>query len=397
MKPKHTNPFTATLGATPPLLVGRSDAIDDFGFALDEGPGAHERISLIIGPRGIGKTVLLNAFEDEALARGWLTLSDTATTGFVERFRSSIIQRLSQDRKQLKGLNVSILGISGGPNWDTRAIAESTYSLRNALKDLLAYKRELDRKARQEPGGVLVTLDEMHHQRSQELIEFGATIQHLIREGEDISVVMAGIPSSIRPLLSGKLNSHGDANPVTFLRRANRIELGRVSDSDVREALEEPLHSAATSWSQDALKTAVEACHGYPFMIQLVGQCSFREKERISDDGSEISIDSAQRAVATAQRKLGQLVHEPALSDLSNVDRSFLVYMAQNDGPTKISDIKARFNKTDSYVGNYRRRLLDAEMITTTGHGEVDFALPYMRDYLREHAASLIVEDFDSQ
>ncbi|WP_433913815.1 hypothetical protein [Corynebacterium marquesiae] len=132
-------------------------------------------------------------------------------------------------------------------------------------------------------------------------------------------------------------------------------------------------------------------------MIQLVGQCSFREKERISDDGSEISIDSAQRAVATAQRKLGQLVHEPALSDLSNVDRSFLVYMAQNDGPTKISDIKARFNKTDSYVGNYRRRLLDAEMITTTGHGEVDFALPYMRDYLREHAASLIVEDFDSQ
>lgn len=55
MKPKHTNPFTATLGATPPLLVGRSDAIDDFGFALDEGPGAHERISLIIGPAASGK------------------------------------------------------------------------------------------------------------------------------------------------------------------------------------------------------------------------------------------------------------------------------------------------------------------------------------------------------
>ena len=302
MKPKHTNPFTATLGATPPLLVGRSDAIDDFGFALDEGPGAHERISLIIGPRGIGKTVLLNAFEDEALARGWLTLSDTATTGFVERFRSSIIQRLSQDRKQLKGLNVSILGIGGGLNWDTRAIAESTYSLRNALKDLLAYKRELDRKARQEPGGVLVTLDEMHHQRSQELIEFGATIQHLIREGEDISVVMAGIPSSIRPLLSGKINSHGDANPVTFLRRANRIELGRVSDSDVREALEEPLHSAATSWSQDALKTAVEACHGYPFMIQLVGQCSFREKNafRMTAPKSPLTLLSEQSQLRSA-------------------------------------------------------------------------------------------------
>ena len=120
MKPKNTNPFRATFGAAPPLLVGRSDAIRDFGFALDEGPGAHERISLIIGPRGIGKTVLLNAFEDEALERGWLTLSDTATTGFVERLRSSIIQLLAKERKQLKGLNVSILGIGGGLNWPKR-------------------------------------------------------------------------------------------------------------------------------------------------------------------------------------------------------------------------------------------------------------------------------------
>lgn len=391
---KQTNPFKATLGATPPLLVGRSDAIDDFGFALDEGPGAHERISLIIGPRGIGKTVLLNAFEDEALERGWLTLSETATAGFVERLRSDIIQRLSQDRKQLQGLNVSILGVGGELNWDTQAIAESTYSLRNALKDLLAYKRELDRRALQTPGGVLITLDEMHHQHSQELIEFGATVQHLVREGEDISVVMAGIPSSIRPLLSGKLSGSGDANPVTFLRRANRIELGRVSDSDVREALEEPLRNTATPWEEDALDIAVEACHGYPFMIQLVGQCSFRENARATSTSAAISTDAAQRGVATAQRKLGQLVHEPALSDLSNVDRTFLVHMAQDDGPSKMSDLKTRFNQTDSYVGNYRRRLLDAEMIMTTGHGEVDFALPYLRDYLREHAASLIAEGF---
>ena len=62
------NPFRATLGATPPLLVGRSEAVQNFAFALDDGPGAHERISLIVGPRGIGKTVLLHAFEDTAQA-----------------------------------------------------------------------------------------------------------------------------------------------------------------------------------------------------------------------------------------------------------------------------------------------------------------------------------------
>lgn len=390
------NPFKASLGASPPLLVGRSEAIRNFAYALEDGPGAHERISLIIGPRGIGKTVLLNAFEDEAHQQGWFTLSETATSGFVERLRSDIIRRLALDRAQLKSLNVSILGIGAGVNWDTKAIAESTYSLRHALTDLLSYKRELDLKSGQQPSGVFITLDEMHHQRSDELIEFGATIQHLVREGEEIAVAMAGIPSSIKPLLSGKLKDGSNPNPVTFLRRANRIELGPVSDDDVRNALEAPLCNEAVSWEAKALDIAVSACQGYPFMIQLVGQSSFRERVVASDDTAQINSEAAARGVATARRKLGQLVHEPALSDLSDVDRTFLVYMAQDSGPSKIADIKARFGRGDSYVSNYRRRLLDAEMIVETRRGEVNFALPYLRDYLREHVTGLVAENLDA-
>lgn len=44
-------------------------------------------------------------------------LSDTATTGFVERLRSSVIQLLAKKRKPLKGLNISTLSIGGGLKW----------------------------------------------------------------------------------------------------------------------------------------------------------------------------------------------------------------------------------------------------------------------------------------
>ena len=64
--------------------------------------------------------------------------------------------------------------------------------------------------------------------------------------------------------------------------------------------------------------------------------------------------------------------------------------MARDDGPTEIADLKARFGRSDSYVSNYRRRLIDAEMIVEAGRGRIDFALPYLREYLREHAASLV-------
>lgn len=35
-----------------------------------------------------------------------------------------------------------------------------------------------------------------------------------------------------------------------------------------------------------------------------------------------------------------------------------------------------------------RLRLIASELIESTSHGYVDFALPYLRDYLREHAAA---------
>lgn len=386
MNPQR-NPFKATLGATPPLLVGRDDVVENFGHALDDGPGAHERVSLVVGPRGVGKTVLLNAFDDEAAAkRGWTVINETATTGFVQRIRNQIVRILAQNKTRVRGVQLTILGIGGGMNWESAVLDNPTYTLREALKDLFAYQREEDRRVGQPPTGVLITLDEMHHQRSEEIVEFGATIQHLVREGEEIAVAMAGIPSAIKPLLADKET----ANPVTFLRRAERIELDRVSDAAVAEALGFPLTDMGIAWDKEALAIAVKACRGYPFMIQLVGQYSFRRRE-----GNRITVAAAQSGVEMAQRKLGQLVHEPALSDLSEVDRTFLVRMAQDDGPSKTSEIAERMEVSPSYAWNYRRRLLDAEMIVETSPGEIDFSLPYLREYLREHAAALMVKPLE--
>ncbi|MBP3089268.1 ATP-binding protein [Corynebacterium sp. sy017] len=375
------NPFRATFGTTPPLLVGRDVLIKDFGFALDNGPGTHERTSLIIGARGIGKTVLLNAFEDCAEQRGWRIIDETATPGFVDRIRDRIIKILASDKKTLTGLNLTIFNLGLGLNWETRALHETTYTLRDAIEDLLVYQHSIDKKMKQEPTGLLITLDEIHHLRRDEVFDFSATIQHIMRREGEIAVAMAGIPSAIRPLLA----SDNDANPVTFLRRANRIVLEKVSDAEVRVALNDPVKELGVEWDQTALKYAVKACAGYPFMIQLVGQAAFHMRENQS-----ISVEAAEQSIQRARRKLGQLVHEPALSDLSYTDRAFLACMAQDDGPSQLTDIAQRLGKTAQYISNYRRRLINAEMITPTANkGEIDFSLPYLRDYLREYAVDL--------
>ena len=64
------NPFHASFGTSPPLPVGRDGVIADFRLGLEKGPGAHERISLLVDVGGIGKTALLNELEDTAKDAG---------------------------------------------------------------------------------------------------------------------------------------------------------------------------------------------------------------------------------------------------------------------------------------------------------------------------------------
>ena len=80
-----TNPFAASFGVDPRLLVGRDGLLAEFAEALDDGPGATGRATLYTGARGTGKTVMLNAVEDLARTRGWLVISETATAGFATR------------------------------------------------------------------------------------------------------------------------------------------------------------------------------------------------------------------------------------------------------------------------------------------------------------------------
>ena len=91
------NPFKPTFGATPPLLAGRDDLIDEFADALAEGPGASARASLYTGARGAGKTVMLNAVQDAAQAGGWLVVSETATRGLIERLTQSRLRELLRE------------------------------------------------------------------------------------------------------------------------------------------------------------------------------------------------------------------------------------------------------------------------------------------------------------
>ena len=367
------NPFRPTFGVTPPLLAGRDAEILAFGDALDAGPGAPGRATLYTGLRGIGKTVMLNEAETQARQRGWVVVSETAVPGLVDRLTA---HRLSETAAQLEmastGRKVTAVALPfhlGGITWQPPTV-EDRPDLRAQLSALTDYLAD-------HGTGLLLTVDELHRADRAGLRELAATVQHCFREERPIAFAGAGLPAAIADLLNDDV--------LTFLRRADRYHLGAVDPADVADALQTPLGTAGYTITDSALQIATAGTGGYPFLIQLIG---FWICKLADTAAALIDETTAAAGVHAARRRLGSLIHEPALRDLSHVDRTFLAAMAVDDGPSRMADVAARLAADANYASQYRLRLIAADMIYPAGHGRVDFTLPYLRDYLREHVAT---------
>lgn len=369
-----TNPFKPSFGVSPPLLAGRDNLIEEFADGLDDGPGSPSRATLYTGARGSGKTVMLNAVEDQARRRGWIVISETAAPGLVERLTRrrlpEVLRSFDPDAVQRRMTRVTAPFTGGGGlAWETLDAHVAEADLRSQiglLTDLLA----------ENGTGLLITVDEIHRQQIAELRELATTVQHAFREERELAFAGAGLTAAVSDVLSDDV--------LTFLRRADRHHLGRVPFDEVRRALREPIVAAGRAPSDAALEVMAEGTRGYPFLIQLVGAQSWRVRR----NAREITREDGEEGVAQARRRLGSLVYEPALDEASDVDKSFLLAMSRDDGASRIVDVIERLGITRSYASVYRRRLIDAELIEPAGRGRVDFALPYLREYLREHAAA---------
>jgi len=78
------NPFHPAFGAPPPVLIGREDVLTDVRDGLLEGAGSEYRANKVIGPRGVGKTVVLEAAADIAREEGWVVVNVTAGEGMLD-------------------------------------------------------------------------------------------------------------------------------------------------------------------------------------------------------------------------------------------------------------------------------------------------------------------------
>ena len=364
------NPFVPTFGVSPQILIGREAILADFASAFSSGPGDPSLSVLITGQRGMGKTVLLDAYELAARENGWVVASESSSPGLLDRLTQDHLPRLIQQispesRNKVTSRGGSAFNVSYQSGWEERYPAETT--LRSQVVELTDYLAERG-------SGLVITVDEVQSTDAEELRKLGEIVQHARRENRLVGFAAAGLTNAMDEFLSH--------DGVTFLRRAERYQIGRVELSEVAQAMATTINDAGRTIGDEALQYATFATEGYPYLIQLVGYYCWKQNPQ----NSEITLADVTKGVADARRRLGQNVHSSAMRGLSESDKTYLMAMSleEADGKSSTGKVAERLGVSAQHAGVYRSRLLAAGVIEQAGRGYVRFAIPYLGEYLQK-------------
>lgn len=379
------NPYTPNAGSRPPELAGRDSELEQFRVLTGRlKRGATEQSMIIRGLRGVGKTVLLNAFEDRAEADGFLSFyheltPDSSLVTEITRDAQAALARLKLSARAVKAVRdglehlgtIRVVGPEG---------IELAVDLRRADEgaiagDLSQLFLQLGAAAASKGSGVVFLLDEVQFAAE---VEFRAVISALHRATQKnvpITLAAAGLPQI--PRLTGEARSYAE-------RLFSFPVIASLPDADARTALVEPARQQGVEYTDEAVAQALGWTAGYPFYIQQLGKHAWNLADR-----SPIGFADIEAAMPAAQAALDTSIYEVRIQRATDQERRYLRAMAElGEGPYRSGDVAGKLGRKTTDVSMIRQRLLDKGLVyATEDYGHVDFTVPRFGEFMARHTA----------
>lgn len=383
MDPRE-NPFAPGAGSPPPALVGRDRIIETADIALHRiRDGRPEKSQMLLGLRGVGKTVLLNRIAEIARELGYLVVKLEAPEGqrlaayLAPALKATLIQ-LSRSEKAKDLASQALAALRGFASAFKVSIGEFEFGLTepqtadtgNLEIDLAALLISVGRAARAGDASVVILVDEIQYLTEEDLRALIMAFHMTSQEGLPIVLFGAGLPQVAG--LAGDAKSYAE-------RLFDYPPVGPLSEKAAGEAIRRPLLDERADIEDDALAQIVSITGGYPYFLQEWGKHAWRVA-----DQAPIDLHDVEEASADATEALDKNFFRVRFDRLTPREQDYLRAMAElGAGPHRSGEIAALMQRKVESLGPLRSGLIKKGMIWSPSHGDTAFTVPLFDEFMK--------------
>lgn len=381
------NPFAPGAGSQPPELAGRSEIIAAADTALQRILlGRPAQSQMLLGLRGVGKTVLLNKIEQIAEGHGYLTSfieapEDRKLVDLLYPKVHQALRKLSLSEaakasshaalRALRGfasafkINMGDFEVSVDPEPGVADSGNLEYDLTELFLKVGAAAKAADR-------GWVLLIDEVQYLSPEELGALIVAIHRINQKGLPALFFGAGLPAIAA--LSGDAKSYAERLFVF-------PKVDALPGADAAEAIRQPIEEEGESIDEDVLQTIIALTKGYPYFLQEWGYQAWNAAPQ-----SPITNDCITVAEAEALRRLDEGFFKARIDRLTPKEREYVIAMARlGEGPYRSSDVAEMLGEKLTTLGPRRAQIIAKGMIYSPAHGDIAFTVPMFDQYLKRH------------
>lgn len=381
-----TNPFAPGAGTPPPHLVGRDHVRETVRVAIERvRRGLPTKSILMVGLRGVGKTVLLDRMRDDAEEAGIQTLRVEAPENrslpaiLAPQLRLALL-KLSRNEKAknlaqralralagfAKSLKVKYEDIEVGFDFEPEPGLADNGDLEHDLQALL----EAAGAAAHEAGTALaIFADELQYVQEDELAALITSLHRAAQRRLPVVLVGAGLPQ-LRGRM-GRAKSYAE-------RLFDFPEIGPLAPDATKLAIAKPAKDERVEVTPEALDLIVKETRGYPYFVQEWGKHSWDAAH-----ASPITRTDVENASATAIAALDESFFRVRFDRLTPAEKRYLRAMAElGPGPHRSGDIADELRRDVTSLGPTRNQLISKGMIWSPHHGDTAFTVPMFDEFM---------------
>ena len=381
------NPYAPGAGTPPPELAGRNEVREQIRIALARSKlGRPAKSLLMVGLRGVGKTVLLGRMRDDAEGAGIHTMfieapeSRSLPAILAPQLRGALL-RLSRNeraqelaRRALRGLagfaralKVKYQDIEVGMDFDPEQGLADNGDLELDLQALLEASGAAAVKA---DTALALFLDELQYVEEEELAALIVGLHRTAQHRLPVVLVGAGLPQ-LRGR-TGRAKSYAE-------RLFDFPEIGALPPDAARIALTKPARKEGVEFEDEALELILEKTRGYPYFLQEWGKHAWDAADR-----SPIHLIDVDAASESAIAALDEGFFRVRFDRLTPSEKKYLRAMAElGPGPHRSGDIANQLRRKVTSLGPTRNQLISKGMIWSPSHGDTAFTVPLFDDFMR--------------